>query len=226
MQVDDFIQEFRNNLGDSSSSIPSTYILSYLNNFLQQCGFKDGLDRMFQHHDTFELASVNKDGTAAASWDLGNIGKIIDIQKMRMLKTSDSGIVEVRPSYREYDDFFDLVVFPEQNQPGDPAIYTVEQVSLRNKLMFDRPPVGLVAIDLIFTAFHERLTSLTDMIHVDYSMMPFIQQGVTILHKIETTDMATARALYEDLDTLYIDIRETLAKRKSSLGYRRVRRSF
>lgn len=226
MDVKDFIQEMRDRLGDTSGSIPSGYIISYLNTMLRRTARSEGLEKLFQHRDTFELASINRDGTAAAGWDLGNIGKIIDIDNLRVLKASESGVKELRPKFVEYDEFFDYAVLPEQQTPGDPDYYTIEQIGSLNRLLFNRPPCNLVAIDMKYSAFHERITSVDGKIYLDWNYLDYILDGVIILHKTETTDMATARALYEDLDTLLVDMKEQLARRKTSLGYRRVRRSF
>lgn len=227
MDVKDFIDEMRSRLGDTSQSIPSAYVISYLNTMLRRTARAEGLEKLFQHRDTFELASINADGTAAAGWDLGNIGKIIDIDKMRILKASESGISELRPKFVEYDEFFDYAVLPEQQAPGDPDYYTIEQIGSLNRLLFNRPPKNLVAIDMKYSAFHERITdAVNGKIYLDWNYLDYILDGVIILHKIETTDMATARALYEDLDVLLVDMKEQLARRKTSLGYRRVRRSF
>lgn len=226
MDVKDFIAEMRTRLGDTSQSIPSMYIVSYLNTMLRRMARSEGLERLFEHRDTFELASINGDGTPSAAWDLGNIGKIIDIRKMRVLQADDARIVELRPKYVEYDQFFDYSVLPEQQAPGRPSYYTIEQIGSINRLLFDRPPRKLVAIDMLYSAFHERILTPDGKIYLDYNYCDYLLDGVIILHKIETTDMATARALYEDLDTLLVDIKEQLARRKTSLGYRRVKRSF
>ena len=227
MDVKDFIDEMRSRLGDTSQSIPSAYVISYLNTMLRRTARAEGLEKLFQHRDTFELATVNADGTAAAGWDLGNIGKIIDIDNMRVLKANESGISELRPKFVEYDEFFDYAVLPEQQAPGDPEYYTIEQIGSLNRLLFNRPPKNLIAIDMKDSAFHERITdAVNGKIYLDWNYLDYILDGVIILHKIETTDMATARALYEDLDVLLVDMKEQLARRKTSLGYRRVRRSF
>lgn len=226
MDVRDFITEMRSRLGDTSASIPAMWIVSYLNTMLRRTARAEGLERLFERRDTFELATVNKDGTASAAWDLGNIGKIIDIRKMRVLKVNEGGVVELRPVFVEYDEFFDYSVLPEQQTPGDPNVFTIEQIGPSNRLLFDRPPQNLVAIDMLYSAFHERILTPDGKIYLDYNYLDYILDGVIILHKIETTDMSTARALYEDLDALLVDMKEQLARRKTALGYRRVKRSF
>ena len=224
--VSDFIQEFRDRIGDTSKSVPASYIISYLNTAFRRLLRQDGLERLRDRHDTWELSSINKDGTPSASWDLGNIGKIIDIRKIRFLRAGDGKICEIFPIYKEYDDFFDCAPIPEQQPCGDPNYYTIEQLGSLNRLAFNRPPKDLVVVDTIYSAFHPRITSPTDEIHVAWEYSDSLMEYVIILHKIETTDQSTARALWEDLDVVTADLKELLAKKKVATGYRRVARSF
>lgn len=223
----DIIQDFRDAIGDTSKSIPEASIISYLNTALRRMARSEGLERLFERHDTFELATINKDGTRAVSWQLGNkLGRIIDIRNTTLLKAGDSQVVQIFPKYMEYRDFAVYYPLPEQNLPGDPQRFTIEQIASSNRLIFNRPPGNLVAVDMIYSCFHPRITSPKDPILIDYGYTDYLTTYITILHKVETTDMSTARALYEDLDALLVDIKEALARQKTSLGYRRVKRSF
>lgn len=222
----DFIQEFRDRIGDTSKSVPPSYITSYLNTALRRLPRQDGLERLFDRRDTWELSSINRDGTPAAAWNLGRVGTIIDIRKFRVLKADDGKICEIRPKFREYDDFFDDAPLPEQQPCGDPTIYTIEQLGAINRLLFNRPPSNLVVVDMLYSSFHPRVTAPTDEILISWDYADTLMEYVIILHKIETTDQSTARALWEDLDTLTADLKELLAKRKVATGYRRIARSF
>lgn len=224
--VSDFIQEFRDRIGDTSKSVPPSYIISYLNTALRRLLRQDGMERLMDRHDTFELSSINKDGTPSASWDLGNIGTILDIRNFRVLMASDGKICLARPRFRELADFYDEVVLPEQAVPGNPSLYTLEQLGALTRLVFDRPPSKLVAVDMVYSAFHPRITAPTDEIRIAWAYMDIITEIVIILHKIETTDQSTARALWEDVDTFTADLKELLAKRKTASGHRRIARSF
>lgn len=224
--VSDFIQEFRDRIGDTSKSVPASYIISYLNTALRRLPRQDGLERLLDRRDTWELASVNKDGTPSAAWNLGNVGHIIDIRKFRVLKANDGKVCELRPKYTEYDDFFDCAPLPEQQPCGDPSRYTIEQLGAINRLLFNRPPKELLVVDMLYSAFHPRITAPTDELRIAYAYADAFMEYVIILHKIETTDQSTARALYEDLDVITADLKELLAKKKVATGYRRVARSF
>lgn len=224
--VSDIIQEFRDRIGDSSRSVPVSYIISYLNTAFRRLPRQDGLERLMDRRDTWELASINKDGTPSASWDLGKMGTVIDIRKFRVLKVNDGKICEIKPLYREYDDFFDCAPLPEQQACGDPQYYTIEQLGSINRLMFNRPPGDLVAVDMLYSSFHPRVVSPQDEILISWDYSDTLTEYIIILHKIETTDQSTARALWEDLDVLTADLKELLAKKKTATGYRRIGRSF
>lgn len=224
--VSDFIQEFRDRIGDTSKSVPASYVIAYLNTALRRLSRQDGLERLLDRHDTWELASINADGTPSASWDLGNVGTIIDIRKIRFLKAGDGQITEVKPGYKDIDDFFDCAPLPEQQPCGNPNWYTIEQLGSINRLAFNRPPKELIVVDMLYSAFHPRITAITDPINIAWAYADALTEYVIILHKIETTDESTARALWEDLDVITADLKELLAKRKVATGYRRIARSF
>lgn len=226
MDVKDFVTDFRNRLGDTTGSVPVPYIITYINTALRRLARQDGLEKMFGRRDTFELATINKDGTYAAGWDMGKVGKILDIPNLKMLVLSNAQIKKLTPKYIEFDDFFNLCHLPEQQSPGYPHYWTIEQIGSINRLLFDRPPCDLVALDMVYSAFAPPVTSINDTIPLAWEYCDVLVDYVIILHKAETTDMATARALYEDLDVLTADLVELLAKRKSGLPYRRIRRSF
>jgi hypothetical protein len=224
--VSAFIQEFRDRIGDTSKSVPISYIISYLNAALRRLVRQDGLERLLDRRDTWELASINGNGTAAASWDLGNVGTIIDIRKIRFIKAADGRICQTFPTYKDIDDFFDLSPLPEQQPCGDPNYYTIEQLGGINRLAFNRPPAELLVVDMLYSAYHPPITSPDDEIRIAWAYADALVEYVIILHKIETTDQSTARALWEDLDVITADLKELLAKRKVATGYRRVARSF
>lgn len=224
--MSDFAQEFRNRIGDTGRSVPVSQIMTYLSNMLNRLARMDGMERLYDRHDVWELASINHDGTPSAAWNLGNIGTIIDIRKMRLLKVSDGKVCRVPASYVEYEDFLDSVTLPEQNAPGDPNIWTIEQLGAINRLVLDRPPFDLMVADMVYSAFHPRITTQDDEIRIAYAYMDILLEMVIVLHKIESTDNATARALWEDIDVYTADLKELLAKRKVAAGYRRVARSF
>lgn len=226
IKVSEFNQAVRNRLGDSSQSVPASYWISYLNTALRRLARQDGLEKLFENRKSINLAAINKDGTPSAAWSLGKIGPIIDIVKMRVLKTVNSEVCDITPRYVEYDHFFDAVPLPERQRAGDPDYYTVEQIGAESRILFNRPIKDVTAIDIVFSAFHPKITSEDDILQINYAYQDILEEYVLILHKIETTDMATARSLWEDLDVLTADARELLAKRKTSSPLRSIKRSF
>lgn len=224
--VEDFIQEFRDRIGDTSKSVPTSYIISYLTTALRRLARTQGMDKLFEYRDVYELAAINGDGTPSAAWDLGNIGTIINIQNFKVLKADAGGICKLFPKYKEYDAFFDEHPLPEANTPGKPDYYSYEQLGGITRLLFNRPPDKLVAVDMKYSAFHPRITKITDDILMAFDYCDILIDYCIILHKIETTDQSTARALYEDLDLLVTETVEQLARRHGTLNYRCVPRSF
>ncbi len=223
----DLIDTVRTRIGDTSRSVPASAIMAYMNTALRRLARQDGLEKLFEFRDTFDLSSINKDGTPSAAWDLGKVGVLLDIPIIRILKADTSQICELRPGYKEVRDFYMQCPMPEQNAPGDPDSFTIESVGGDiTRLLFNRPPRNLVSIDLWYSAFHPRVTTVDDEILVPYEYCDILEEYIIILHNIETTDDNRARALTEDLDLLTTELVELLARRKKALPYRRMARSF
>lgn len=224
--VEDFIAEFREQKDDTARSIPNSKIINLLNTSLRKLARYDGLDKLFERRDTFELSTINKDGTPAAAWDLGKLGVLLDVPNMRVLCATDSQVKTLPVTYIEYKDFFNSCGIPEQNEPGVPSVFTIEQLGSINRLLFDRPPAGMVAVDLHYSAYHPRITSVQDELMINYAYWDILITYCNIFQDISATDDSSARALYEDLDKEAADLKELLARRKSGLPYRRIVRSF
>ena len=222
----EFIQDFRNRIGDSSKSVPPSYIIGFINTALRRLPRQRGLERLYERHDTWELSYLNKDGTPSASWDLGNIGKILDIRSLKVLKTVNGAVCDIIPRYLEYHDFVRRFTLPEQKEPGDPCYYTYEQIGTITRLVFDRPPRDLIVLDMLYSAFFPKIVTPSDPILLAWEYSDILEEYVIILHKIETTDQSTARALWEDLDVLAADAIDLLARTKTASGYRMVARSW
>lgn len=226
MLVEDFIDEFRDRIGDTSQSVSDQSIISFMNTALRRLARTDGMEKLFGRRDSFELASINADGTATAGWDLGKVGHILDIPNIKMLCAGSAGVHRIPLRFMDFNKFFDIVTVPEQCAPGIPEFYTIEQIGGINRLLFNRPPKSLVALEMVYSAFHTRITGIDDTLMIAYEYADIITEYVIILHKIETTDMSTGRALYEDLDLLVTQTVDLLAKNKKGTPYKRVVRSF
>lgn len=225
--VGDFVKDFRVRIGDTAQSVPSSAVIGYLNTALRRLARIDGMAPLFERRDTFDLSAINKDGTPSVAWDLGKVGVIIDLHRLRILQASDSEVCELKPKFSNPTDFYEKCPMPEQNKPGDPRVYTVERYGGSvTKLLLDRPPKNLVSIDLWYAAFHPRIVSVEDDLQIPYEFMDLFEEMCIILHNIETSDQSNARALWEDVDVLTAEMVEFLAKRSKAEPYRRMQRSF
>lgn len=224
--VSEFAQAVRTRVGDTSRSISIDSIITYMNTALRRLVRQEGLERIGERTDTWELAYLNKDGTPSASWDLGKVGKITNIETLRVLKTVDGKVCDLKPKFVEYDEFNAKFAMPEQNKPGDPDYYTYEQIGSITRLVFNRPPRELLILDMKYSATFPRLTNQNDPVLLAWEYCDILEEYVIILSKIESTDNSTARALYEDLDVLTSELVELLARNKNASGYRRIARSW
>lgn len=209
--VEDFIAEFREQKDDTAQSIPSSKIINLLNTVLRRLARTDGADKLFMHRDTFELSTINEDGTVAAAWDLGKMGTLLDIPNLKVLCATNSEVMRIPVIYMEYDKFFDRCGIPEQEEPGTPQYFTIEQLGSINRLLFDRPPAGMTALDIRYSAFHPRIATPKDELQIDYSYWDILILLCSILQDISATDDSTARALYEDYDLEVTKLVELLA---------------
>lgn len=233
--VSEFVDEFRKAVGDSTCEIPIKSIISWLNTALRRLAREKGLDVLFRYQDTFELANMNKDGSKTTSWflrgfktddsaDSPRIGTIIDIESMLILEADDCRIHHKRMCYLPFDWFRREYPFPED---GDcPTAFTINEFGGDTKLIFNAPIEGHVAVDMVYTAFHPRITSADELIRIPYAYADILIEYVKILMNMESADMATARSLYEDIDFLVAQARERLHQQKAGFGLRQLRGSF
>lgn len=221
--------EFRRSIGDSTCEIQDKPFISWLNTALRRLAREKGLDVLFRYQDTFELASMNKDGSPATAWVLKNadgarIGTIIDIESMLILEADDCDIRDKELCYLPFEWFRKEYPFPERGECL--TAFTLNEFGGDTKIIFNAPAEGHIVVDMVYTAFHPRITSMDDLVRVPYAYADILIECLKILMNEESADMATARALYEDWDYLTSQARELLHKRKSTLGLRQMRASF
>lgn len=228
--VEEFISEFRRKVGDTTCDIPANNIISWINTALRRLARSKGLDKLFTYHDTFTLARLNEDGTPAASWLLkgldNSLGMIIDIKSILVLDTTGCCVNNIHLCYMPLDWFRKEHPFPEMQCAGLPCSFTINQVGGATQIIFDKPISKPLTLDLIYTAFPPRISSLKDLIRVPYAYADILMEAVTILFNQESQDYAFARANYEDWDFLVSEAREMLAKQPSGFPPRVVRGSF
>jgi len=228
LTVKEFIGDIRARLGDTSCEIPERNVIAWLNLVLPRLAREPGLDKLFKYNDTYELASINTDGSNSASWKMNGVdtGEIIDIKSIRILDSSSCNLTDVSPCYVPYEDFFICNPAPEQNEPGSPSQFTINYMGGDTRIIFDRPINAPHMLDMVYTAFHPRIKTDNDYIKVSLGFIDVLNEYVTIMYMQESADFATARALTEDYDHLVDQAREHLAKRYSGLPFRTLRRSF
>lgn len=224
--VADFIEEFRDTIGDTTREIPAAHIISTLNIALRRLAREKGLDKLFRFQDSFDLASMNVDGSSAASWTIDMGSMVIDIESLLVLDSSNCSMCPEDMCYLPYSAFRKTHPFPEAAAPGSPSTFTLNQIGGKTKIIFNRPISRPHAVDMFYTAFHPRIRREEDIIRIPYGYLDIITEAVKIFYFMESADFASARALYEDYDKLTSEARELLAQQHSGLGYRKIRRSF
>lgn len=235
LTVSEFIDDFRRAVGDSTCEIPAKNIISWLNTALRRLAREKGLDVLFRYQDTFELANMNKDGSRSTSWflrgfktddsaDSPRIGTIIDVESLLILEADDCDIRHKEICYLPFQWFRREYPFPENGECL--TAFTLNEFGGDTKLIFNAPIDGHVAVDMVYTAFHPRITTSKELVRIPYAYTDILLECVKILMHEESADMATARALYEDWDYLVSQARERLHQQKSGLPLRTVRGSF
>lgn len=236
LTMKEFIDEFRLHTGDTTCSIDADAIISWTNTALRRLARSRGCDKLFRFQDTFTLAPMNADGSAAASWFLRGvttdgksesprIGTIINIESIKFLtndkcnQLKDLCYMPVRDFDREYP-------MPELESRGCPTTYTLNQFGGDTKLIFNAPISGSYKVSMTYTAFHPRITKETELLRIPYAYADVLMECVKILQNQESADFATSRALYEDWDYLIAELRETLARQYDGAGLRQIKASF
>ena len=214
---------------------PIKSIISWTNTALRRLAREKGLDVLFRYQDTFELANMNKDGSPSASWylrgfkvddkvDSPRIGTIIDVESLLVLEADDCRIRHKELCYLPFAYFRKEYPFPEERDCL--TAFTITEFGGDTKLTFNAPAEGHIAIDMIYTAFHPRITSDKELVRIPYAYADILMEGVKILMYEESADMSTARSLYEDWDYLVAQARERLHQQKAGFGLRQVKGSF
>lgn len=231
--VGNFIDDFRERIGDTTCDIPVQNIISWINTALRRLARSKGLDKLFIFHDTFQLARLGADGMPAASWKLqgledtnAKLGTIIDIKSITFLDNSNCCMAGYHPCYMDPLWFRKEHPFPEKNSPGTPCAFTIETIKGVTQITFDRPISRPFTLDLIYSAFPPRITSTEELLRVPYSYADILMEAVVILMNQEAQDYAFARANYEDWDFFVAEAREMLAHQHSGVGLRHIRGSF
>lgn len=232
----EFIKDLRETLEDQTGDIPTTSILADLRLALMRMAREDRLEDLFLYHDTLELGRLKEDGSPAASWTISGlraddgtaekIGEIITVKSLLILKTEDCKVRPAEPCYLPYKYFRKEHPFPECETPGDPCFFTIYQFQGTMKIIFDRPINRPYAIDMLYAAFHPRITKTTDTIRIPVDYEDLLIELVKTLYYEGTSDMSTSRAVEDKIDYLVSQIGEMLHKNPEALPLRTLGNSY
>lgn len=234
IDVRTFIKEFRSAVGDATSDIPTSAIITYLRLSLNYLSREKGLHRLFEYEDTFELLRMKEDGDYGNSWVLNtsnsangssNLGYILDIAKIHILDNSG----RPRPTDMRYIPYrWFIKEYPQAQfaKSGTPSAFTLRTTQGRTRIIFNCPISRPYAIDMLYSAAHPRITKESDLIRIPYLFMDLLIDMVSKFYYKEASDFSFARSTQEDIDYTVSQIREMLHQQPSGLEPRRVRRSF
>lgn len=204
------INEVRTQISDDAHMYTDAFLLSALNSAIHIVALEQDCERIFKIKYQQELATVNGDGTPAARWTLETEGEIVGKERMNFV-AQDECYSDVTPCFKTPKEFFRCYKFPENECPGLPCSYTLEQIGSQTTLIFDRPLDRLVAIDAVFYIIPRYLTADDDMAPFSSSYAEAFAELMKIVINKEQTDFANANARYQDYDKQISDIANKLA---------------
>ena len=204
------INEVRQQISDDAHMYTDTFLLSALNSAIHIVAMEQDCERIFKIKYQAELATVNADGTPAARWTIDTEGEIVGKERMNFV-AQDECYTDVTPCFQTPREFFSCYKFPENNEPGLPCAYTIEQIGSQTTIIFDRPLDRLVAIDAVFYIIPRYLTPEDETAPFSSSYAETFAELMKIVINKEQTDFANANARYQDVDKQVTDIANKLA---------------
>ena len=209
-KLQDIIDDVRIQISDDAHLYTDTFIISAINSALKLIALEEDARRIFKYKLQTELATLNKDGTPAARWDLNIPGKYSGKDYLNFVK-QDECYDCLKPCYKSPKEFFKCCAFPENELPGDPCNYTLEHIGDVTTLIFDRPPADLVAIDATIYLIPRRVRRTDVSIPLADAYSEALTELVKVIINKEQTSFDQARMRYEDYDKLITDIVQNMA---------------
>lgn len=210
--------EVRTQISDDAHFYTDTFLLSAVNTALHQLAIEEDLQRLFKLKYSAELATLNKDGKPAARWTLDIPGEVVGKERLNFMEMNC--YKDVTPCYVKPEEFFGCYKFPEQNCPGLPCEYTIENYLGKSTIIFDRPLDRLVGIDAMFYIIPAYI-SKEDVaavggaskyyLPISSSFAEAIAELVKVVINKEQTDFSAANARLQDYDKMVVDIANKLA---------------
>lgn len=213
------IDEVRTQISDDADLYTDSFLLSAINSALHILALEEDLQRLFKLRYKAELATINKDGKPAARWTLDIPGEIVGKERLAFIEMEC--YKDITPCYKKPEEFFSCYRFPEQECPGLPCAYTIENVAGKSTIIFDRPLDRLVAIDAMFYIIPEYVTTTAwenakrrfgdYYLPISQSFAEAVMELVKVIINKEQTDFSSANARLQDYDKLVVDIANKLA---------------
>lgn len=204
------IDDVRVQISDDAHMYTDTFLRSALNSAIHLVALEQDCERVFKIKYQAELATLNKDGTPSARWVLDTEGEIVGKERMNFI-SQDECYKDTQPCFMTPKEFFKCYNFPENNEPGIPCSYTLEQIGSQTTLIFDRPPDRLIAIDAVFYIIPRYLTAEDKIAPFSSSYAETFAELMKIVINKEQTDFANANARFQDVDKQVTDIANKLA---------------
>jgi hypothetical protein len=200
----------RTQISDDAELYTDTFLLSAINSAIHIRATEEDLQRLFKLRYKAELATKDPEtGKPAARWTLDIPGEVVGKERLNFIEFEC--YKDITPCFKTPQEFFACYKFPEQNCPGLPCAYTMEQYYGKTTIIFDRPLDRLVGIDAMFYIIPRYLTKDDTMVPISPSFMEAVCELVKVIINKEQTDFSSANARMQDYDKMVVDIANKLA---------------
>lgn len=207
------IDDVRTQISDDGHLYTDTFLVSAINSAIKLIAWEEDARDFFKYHLQTELASINKDGTPAARWTFSLPGTYNGKKYMNFIDLKHCyGCLA--PCYLPEERFFQCCAFPENECPGQPCTYTLEQMGDKTTLILDRPPSSLVAVDAMIYIIPQDITTKNETIPLGPAYREALTELVKIIINKEQDSFDQARMRYEDYDKHIRDIIQGMAMRR------------
>lgn len=187
-----FLEKFRARVGDSSSSIPTKFLIEAINSSFNKLATTPKLARAFRKHYTVDLKA--KDG---CKWKLeGDFRRIADIPMMNFYSIGEGGDPCPLTICPLNDiEFYNKHGLVSMKQAGVPCEYTLEQEGDDTWLVLDRPSDVPLIVDYIIYGYVAPIEDLEHQV-LDEHGNPMKNSNGQIIMEDTTIEIS---AVIEDL---------------------------
>ena len=204
------IRVVRSLISDDAHLYTDTFITDAINESIKLISWEEDAEKIFKCKLQTELATINADGTPAARWTLKIPGTYRGKEYFNFVSL-DGCYSCLKPCYKKPEDFFRCCAFPENECPGEPCYYTIEQIGDNTTIIFDRPPNSLVGINALIYIVPQDVTPKNKTIPLARAYRTALTELVKIIINKEQDSFDQARMRYEDYDKHIRDIIQGMA---------------